>query len=76
MVQHHLLATHPVGRPILSGGATGPEGSIFVVAIYSRLQENSQVYLQCCPRKRNTSSAHTEKRSYVGVIRVRSLEMT
>jgi membrane protease YdiL (CAAX protease family) len=33
MVQHHLLATHPVGKPILSGGATGPEGSIFVVAI-------------------------------------------
>jgi uncharacterized protein len=33
MAQHHLLATHPVGRPILSGGATGPEGSIFTVAI-------------------------------------------
>jgi membrane protease YdiL (CAAX protease family) len=33
MVQHHLLATHPVGRPILSGGATGPEGSIFIVGI-------------------------------------------
>jgi hypothetical protein len=33
MVQHHLLATHPVGKSILSGGATGPEGSIFVVAI-------------------------------------------
>jgi uncharacterized protein len=33
MVQHHLLATHPVGRPLLSGGATGPEGSIFAIAI-------------------------------------------
>jgi uncharacterized protein len=33
MIQHHLLATHPVGKPILSGGATGPEGSIFIVAI-------------------------------------------
>jgi membrane protease YdiL (CAAX protease family) len=33
MVQHHLLATHPVGKPILSGGATGPEGSIFAIAI-------------------------------------------
>ncbi len=31
--QHRLLATHPVGNPILSGGATGPEGSIFVLAI-------------------------------------------
>lgn len=33
MVQHHLLATHAVGKPILSGGTTGPEGSIFIVAI-------------------------------------------
>jgi membrane protease YdiL (CAAX protease family) len=33
MAQHHLLATHPAGKPILSGGATGPEGSIFTVAI-------------------------------------------
>jgi membrane protease YdiL (CAAX protease family) len=33
MVQHHLLATHPVGKPIFSGGTTGPEGSIFIVAV-------------------------------------------
>jgi len=33
MVQHHLFATHPVGKPILSGGTTGPEGSIFIVGI-------------------------------------------
>jgi membrane protease YdiL (CAAX protease family) len=33
MVQHHLLATHPVGKPLLSGGTTGPEGSIFIVAM-------------------------------------------
>ena len=33
MVQHHLFATHPVGKPILSGGATGPEGSIYILAI-------------------------------------------
>jgi len=32
-VPHHLLATHPVGRPVLSGGSTGPEGSIFIVVI-------------------------------------------
>ncbi len=31
--QHHLLDTHPVGKPILSGGATGPEGSIFVLLV-------------------------------------------
>jgi hypothetical protein len=33
MIQQHLLATHPLGKPILSGGATGPEGSIFILAI-------------------------------------------
>ncbi len=33
MAQHHLLATHAVGKPILSGGATGPEGSIFIIAV-------------------------------------------
>ena len=33
MVQHHLLATHPAGKIILSGGTTGPEGSIFILAI-------------------------------------------
>jgi uncharacterized protein len=33
MVQHHLLATHPVGRPLLSGGTTGPEGSVFIIAV-------------------------------------------
>ena len=32
-VQHRLFASHPVGKPLLSGGATGPEGSIYVVAI-------------------------------------------
>lgn len=33
MVQHHLLATHPQGRAVLSGGTTGPEGSILVVGV-------------------------------------------
>ena len=35
MMQHHLLATHPLGKPILSGGATGPEGSIFILLIFA-----------------------------------------
>lgn len=37
MVQHHLLATHPTGNPLLSGGTTGPEGSIFVLPILALL---------------------------------------
>ena len=34
ITQHHLFATHPVGKPILSGGTTGPEGSILILAIF------------------------------------------
>jgi membrane protease YdiL (CAAX protease family) len=33
MVQHRLLATHPVGKPLMSGGVTGPEGSIFILLV-------------------------------------------
>jgi uncharacterized protein len=31
MIRYHLLASHPVGQPLLSGGTTGPEGSVFVL---------------------------------------------
>lgn len=31
--QGHLLATHPVGATLLSGGFTGPEGSLFVLPV-------------------------------------------
>jgi uncharacterized protein len=31
MIQHHLLAAHPLGKPLTSGGTTGPEGSILVL---------------------------------------------
>jgi membrane protease YdiL (CAAX protease family) len=37
MAQHHLLATHPLGKPLLSGGTTGPEGSILVLPILALL---------------------------------------
>lgn len=33
MVQHHFLATHPHGNPMISGGTTGPEGSVFVLPV-------------------------------------------
>lgn len=32
-VKFHLLASHPIGKPLLSGGTTGPEGSIYVLFI-------------------------------------------
>jgi membrane protease YdiL (CAAX protease family) len=31
MAEGHLFSTHPVGKPIFSGGLTGPEGSIFAI---------------------------------------------
>ena len=37
MVQHQLLANHPVGKPLLNGGTTGPEGSIFVIPLLALL---------------------------------------
>jgi hypothetical protein len=33
VVQGRLFATHPIGRPILSGGLTGPEGSLYILPI-------------------------------------------
>jgi hypothetical protein len=53
MVQHHLLATHPVGKPILSGGATGPEGSLFILAILSLI---AVIILFTLPQTRHNST--------------------
>jgi len=33
MIQHHFVATHAQGAPLMSGGATGLEGSILVLPI-------------------------------------------
>jgi uncharacterized protein len=53
MVQHHLLATHPVGKPLLSGGSTGPEGSLFIIAI---LRLISLIIIFTLPRTRNNGT--------------------
>jgi len=55
MVQHHLLATHPVGRPILSGGTTGPEGSVLIIAI---LALASLIILFTLPRTHHSDLPH------------------
>ena len=49
MVQHHLLAMHPEGRPVLSGGTTGPEGSIFILAV---LALGSMIIVLTLPKAR------------------------
>jgi membrane protease YdiL (CAAX protease family) len=33
LIQGRLFSTHPAGRPILSGGLTGPEGSAYLLPI-------------------------------------------
>ena len=33
MVAFHLLGSHPQGKPLLSGGLTGPEGSLLVLPV-------------------------------------------
>jgi uncharacterized protein len=49
IVQHHLLATHAVGMPLLSGGTTGPEGAIFVLPMLALI---SLIILCTLPRTR------------------------
>jgi membrane protease YdiL (CAAX protease family) len=35
VVEFHLLQSHPQGAVILSGGPTGPEGSIYVIPVFA-----------------------------------------
>jgi hypothetical protein len=59
IVPYRLLATHPVGKPILSGGATGPEGSIFTFAI---LALASLIIIFTQPRAFHTTKPHDSLR--------------
>jgi hypothetical protein len=49
VIQHHLLASHPEGKSLLSGGSTGPEGSIFILAVLVLI---TAVMLLTLPRTR------------------------
>ncbi len=51
-----LFATHPVGRPILSGGLTGPEGSAFVLPV---LALAATVIALTLPRSAPATSHHS-----------------
>ncbi len=37
MAEGHLFATHPVGKVLWSGGATGPEGSVLILPVLAVL---------------------------------------
>jgi len=57
LFDHRLLRTHPVGAPLLSGGSTGPEGSIFcliplllmVAIIHLTQPRNEESYASLMP---------------------------
>ena len=59
---HRLLATHPVGPAWLSGGATGPEGSIFVLPVVAILVLIAAVTL---PRTRTSFLAHSTEETHL-----------
>jgi membrane protease YdiL (CAAX protease family) len=55
MVEHHLLETHAVGKPILSGGTTGPEGSIIILGIFALIVV---IILATLPRRQGSYLWH------------------
>jgi len=54
MVKPHLMATHPVGKALMSGGTTGPEGSVFVLPV---LALASLIIVYTLPRKSDGGAA-------------------
>lgn len=67
MVEHHLFATHPMGKPILSGGTTGPEGSVFILGVFAvivliivfTLPRNGEGYAAKLPQRIEESGPET-----------------
>jgi membrane protease YdiL (CAAX protease family) len=57
MMQHHFLATHPLGKPLMSGGTTGPEGSIYVLPILALV---SVIIIFTLPRSNYVDLAVTQ----------------
>ena len=58
VIQGHLFATHPVGRPILSGGLTGPEGSLFILPILALIAAVILLTLPCVHHSGPPASAN------------------
>lgn len=54
LVKFHLFASHPVGKPLLSGGATGPEAASTSCSSNSL---SSSSFLQHCPPTHIRSNA-------------------
>jgi membrane protease YdiL (CAAX protease family) len=54
VVRGRLFATHPAGRPVFSGGLTGPEGSIYILPVVVLV---AVVILLTLPRTHTGSSS-------------------
>ncbi len=50
LMQHRFFATHPLGQPLLSGGLTGPEGSIFALPVLAGIALVIRTTLPQVPR--------------------------
>jgi uncharacterized protein len=48
-IEQRLLATHPLGKPLMSGGTIGPEGSISVLLVLVLV---SPIIIFTLPRKK------------------------
>ena len=57
MIRYHLLATRPIGQPLLSGGTTGPEGSIFVLPTLALLAMATLFAVSRTPRSHSANPA-------------------
>ena len=57
MVRFHLFASHPVGRPVFSGGLTGPEGSVSVLPVLGLLALVILLTLRARPLTQSISGA-------------------
>ncbi len=56
-IQGHLFASHPVGRPLLSGGLTGPAGSLFVLPVVALAAVIIVLTLPIVPREAPLATA-------------------
>ena len=65
VIQGHLFATHPVGRALLSGGLTGPEGSLFILPIVALTAAIILLTLPCVHH--DAPPASTNARSTAGL---------
>jgi membrane protease YdiL (CAAX protease family) len=54
MIEGRLFATHPVGEPLMSGAATGPEGSLFVLPILAIV---AIIIIATLPTRRHSDAA-------------------